>query len=33
MYCRLEKLNENEGLKVHLKSFLLNYAYVLCLKH
>lgn len=34
MYCRLQKLDENEeGLKAHLKTFLLNYASVLRLKY
>lgn len=26
MYCRLERLDENEDLKAHPKSYLLNYA-------
>lgn len=34
MYCRLEKIDENEeGLKTHIKLSLLNYASVLRLKY
>lgn len=34
MYCRLEKIDENEeGFKMYIKLFLLNYVFVLCLKY
>lgn len=34
MYCRLGKLDEHEeGLMAHLKSSLINYAFVLRLKY